>query len=576
MDFKAIIQEIESDENKRRKAEHQKRQHVFNDHLRPYVLSMLTKEFSQQTVSEMRTCTSINLSKRIITEMASIYKRAPERTHANVSEQQHEGIEAIYEAARANVKLKRSNQKYKLHDQCAIQVIPQDGVIAMKLLAPHQYDVVPDPTDPERAIAYIISAYDKTNLDNETTGVTDIQGNYYGSKNDQTVTVQNKSIADKNDYQSAMNRYVIWTAEQNLVVNSQGQVLEANPNPIGMLPFIDVANEKDFEFWVRRGSGVVEFSLDFSVVLSDTCNTNRLQSYAQPVIVAERIPESVTVGPQHILFLPLDPSRPEIRPSFEFASPNPDLNASLSLQDRLVSYFLTSQGIDPKTIASSGEGNKFTSGLERLLAMIEKFEASQDDIDLYRYVEEKLYTLFRAWYQVTVGTNMLKPELNFGVWPDNATQTVKFSGPEMIRTEADKEDSVIKLLGSKLISKKEAIMELRGVEREKAEEIIEEIEDEGMLPTLTVKPEAEEGAPVVEQTEAIAEDVRKETLNGAQITSVIELIQGVASKTIPRDSALNILEVAFNLDTATANSMLGSAGKGFKIETIDQQQQPEA
>ena len=281
----------------------------------------------------------------------------------------------------------------------------------------------------------------------------------------------NKKIADQEDYQSARNRYVVWTAQENLIVNGNGEILEANPNPIGVLPFIDVAADKDFEYWVMRGSGVTEFTLDFAVVLSDTCNTNRLQSYAQPVITSEKLPEQITVGPQHILWLPLDPSRPEVKPTFEFATPNPDLNASLSLQDRLVSYFLTAQGIDPKTIASSGEGNKYTSGLERLLAMIEKFEASQDDIDLFRTVEEKLYTLFRLWYEVTNGTEMLKPTLAFGNWDESIIQTVKYSGPEMIRTEADKEESVIRRLENGLMTKTEAIMELREVSLEKAAEI---------------------------------------------------------------------------------------------------------
>ena len=471
MDFKRIIEEIESDDNKRRKAEHQKRAHVFNDHLRPYVLSMLGKEFSPKTVDEMRTCTSINLSKRIVTEMASIYKRCPYRDYLNATEEQENGIEAIYQAAKADVALKKANQKYKLHDQCAIQVIPKDGAITMRILSPHQYDVVPNPLDPERALAYIISVYDKTQLDSETGNVKDIQGNYYGSKNEQQSRTTNKKIADQEDYQSARNRYVVWTAQENLIVNGNGEILEANPNPIGALPFIDVAADKDFEYWVRRGSGVTEFTLDFAVVCSDVVNTNRLQSYAQPVIVAEKVPESVTVGPQHILFLPLDPSRPEVKPSFEFASPNPDLNASLSLMDRLVSMFLTSQGIDPKTIASSGEGNKFTSGLERLLAMIEKFEASQDDIDLFRTVEEKLYTLFRLWYDVIKGTEMLKPTLAFGNWDESIIQTVKYSGPEMIRTEADKEESVIRRLENGLMTKTEAIMELREVSLEKAAEI---------------------------------------------------------------------------------------------------------
>jgi hypothetical protein len=253
-------------------------------------------------------------------------------------------------------------------------------------------------------------------------------------------------------------------------------VIEANPNPIGMLPFIDVASEKDFEFWVRRGSGVIDFALDFAVVTSDVVNTSRLQSYAQPIITAEKIPESITVGPQHILFLPIDPNRPEIVPKFEFANPNPDLKASLELQDRLVSYFLSAHGVDPKTINSSGSGNVYTSGIERLLASLERFEASQDDIDLFSHVEEELFEIMKAWYTVLQGTVALSPEYDFGVWPQDSELMIKFSGPEMVQTETDKEDSVIKLLEAGLISKKEAIMKLRGVDEAMAEQVLKEIE----------------------------------------------------------------------------------------------------
>lgn len=472
---KTIIDEIESDENKRRKAEHVKRRDVFNDYQRAYVLGMLVKEFSPTTVSEMRTCTSINLSKRIITEMASIYKKKPTRVFSNLSEAQEEGMQLIYADSKANVKLKKANQKFKLHDQCTIQVLPSEGSIGLKILAPHQYDVIPMPGDPEKPFAYVISSNDRGLLDTQNQGKQDIQGSYYGSKNEAPNSGTNKTIADENDYKE-MKRYVIWTAENNLVCDGNGNLIESYPNPIGMLPFIDVSSEKDFEFWVRRGSGVVDFALDFSVVISDTCNTNRLQSYAQPVIVAEKVPESITVGPQHILFLPLDPTRPEAKPSFEFANPQPDMNASLSLQDRLVSYFLTSMGIDPKTIASSGEGNKFSSGLERLLAMIERFEASQDDIDLFTCIESDLYKLIKAWYGVILNTPALDPKYNFGAIPEDTELKVVFCGPEMVQTKSDTEDSVIKRLEAGLISKLEAIMEIRGVDEEKAIEILSKIE----------------------------------------------------------------------------------------------------
>lgn len=477
---KQVIQEIEGDENRRRKADHQKRQDIFNNKQRKYVLDMLVKEFSESTVRDMRTCTSINLVKRIIGEQASIYKSEPKREVAGLSDQQKAQLASLYDSAEANKKLKSLNQKYKLHEQAFMQVIPKHGGIKLRCLAPHQLDVVPSLEDPEVGEIFIVSGYDKANIVAELDGNEDIQGNGYGSKNQHDQDGVNQAIADQDDYRKA-KVYAWWTAEYNFLTDSSGAILPGQPsieNPIQMLPFIEAASEKDQEFWCDGGSGVVEFNLDFSVVLSDTCNTNRLQSYAQAVITGEKLPENITVGPNNILFLPLDSTKPELKPSFEFVSPNPNMEASIDLQDRLLSYFLTSEGIDPKTISGKAEGEKYASGLERLLATIEKFEASQDDYALFRKIESKLYTLIAAWSNALQGTDALPPKLQGGELPIDAELTVQFCKPEFIKTAAEAEDSVIKRMEAGLISRKEAIMELRGVDEEKAEEILAELDEE--------------------------------------------------------------------------------------------------
>jgi len=490
MDISRIIQEIESDENKRRKAEHAKRHDVYNDYQREHVLAALSREFSEATVREMRTFTSINLSRKIVDEMATVYKKEPERNLEGASEQQEKGVLNIYDECRINVALKRANQKYKLHDQCAIQVIPKEGKFYFRVLSPHQYDVIPDPLFPERAKAVIISTYDRWLLDTQIKGHTDLDGQEYGSKNTQTNLTEQKAIATETDYRKAPKTYVVWTKDEVVTASESGGIIERVPNPIGMLPFVDVACNKDFEFWVRRGSGITEFSLDFSLVVSDTVNTNRLQSYSQPVITAEKLPESVTVGPNHILFLPLDPTRPEVKPSFEFASPNPDLKSSLDLQDRLINYFLSSRGIDTKSIATSGNATQYASGLERLLAMVEKYDASQDDLDLFWDIEQQIYKIIGAWYEQINGTvgpdgsPALDPSLSFGPWPTNAKLQVQFAGPELVQTESEKIDTVVKKLEAGLISKVDAVSYLRGVTKEMAEEIIEKINEETDPPAL--------------------------------------------------------------------------------------------
>lgn len=492
MDISRIIAEIESDQNKRRKAEHVKRNDVYNDHQRPHVLTALANEFSPSTVRQMRTCTSINLSRRIVDEMASLYKNSPNRIiqvkgegeETEADKKLKENILWLYQEFGVNLALKKANQKFKLHDQCAIQVIPKEGDICFRVLAPHQYDVIPNPENPQEALAYIISVYDRCYLDSVTRQQQDIQGNNIGSKNEAQTTGGNKAIADTEDYQSVTKSYVIWTKDFVTKASAEGAIIDQQPNPIGKLPFIDVSLEKDFEFWIRRGSGITDFSIDFSVVLSDTVNINRLQSYAQAVITAEKAPESITVGPQNILFLPLDPTRPEIKPSFEFVSPNPDMKSSLELQDRLINYFLSSRGIDAKTISSDGKAQTYSSGLERLLAMIDRFQASQDDIDLFTCVEDDLFELFRDWYNVVRGTDLLDPEYNFGEWPENTELYVSYVEPQIIRTQDDKEKSAVYRMENGLISRTEAIMELRGISKEEAQRVISEI-DSDSLPALT-------------------------------------------------------------------------------------------
>jgi len=61
-------------------------------------------------------------------------------------------------------------------------------------------------------------------------------------------------------------------------------------------------------------------------------------------------------------------------------------------------------------------------------------------------------------------------------------------------------------------------------------------------------------------------DIQSQALNGAQIASLVEVIQKVAAGMLPRESAKEILQVAFQLDPAEADKVLGGAGSSFKID----------
>jgi len=501
-----VLNDIDGNENKLRKNESLRRWEIYQKRQAPYIGERLRKEFSKRTVDEMRTITSINLTRRIIDCKASLYKEAPERVFSRtsgkaLSDNELKQITSLYDFGRRDVTMKQANKKYKLQEQCAIQLIPKGGVIAGRVLLPHHFDVIPWPDQPEEAMAYVISVYDKSLLLNtsfvRTPGPQGDNSNYLPNNESDNI---NQTIGDPDDYKSKQ-RFIWWTADWNFITDGRGHLLDqfgnqmitlmeqdliAMQNPIGMLPFVDVATDKEFEFWIRQGNDVVDFNVDFSIILSDTAEINKRQGYSQAIIYSEKPPADMIVGPNRILHIPQDPNK-ETQPRFEWSTPSPDMQASLQLLETYLRLFLSAEGLDPKTITGSTDIQRFSSGIERLLALVEKFEASRDDIDLFQWVEDRALKITAAWSNIMQGANIkvgvdpLISELQNGILPDDMVVETIFAKPEMIQTKDQVEESVVRRMENGLLSRMKALMILDDLTEEQAVEEIKRIDSEEKL-----------------------------------------------------------------------------------------------
>jgi len=514
-----VIKDIKSEENRARKREQQKRFDVYRERQDRYILERLEREFSAKTVNEMRKIFSINLSKRIIDEMSSIYNIAPERDFAKLSgselsDAEMAQLEAIYEECRVNVAMRQANRYYNLQDQTAIMAVPDKcGGLKVKAIPQMHYDVIPDAINPEKAYAYILNVWNfdlhKTtrNSENEPT-----QLNRY-RQNDR----MNQVIADENDRKAMQERYIVWTPTEHFVMNGKGEIQgDVMANPIGRLPFVDVAAEKDFQFFVRRGTGVVDFALDFGLLLSDLSNIIRLQGYSQAIVHSEKQPTNMVVGPNHVLWMQLDPNRPELSPKFEFASPSPDLAGSLEFLETTLRLFLSSRGIDPGTISGKGESKSFSSGLERLLAMLDKFEATRADFDLFKDAEQELFDILVRWsnvFQKVKDDQALVPSLMQATVPDDVFMDVKFNEPMMVQTQSEKEASVQFRVDQGVMSEIQALMKLDDLSEEGAiQKIKEKMEHDKLLEEMQSEMGIEIAPAPLPQIDLQPEDVEQDEL----------------------------------------------------------------
>jgi hypothetical protein len=503
---RAIDEMLNNEENLRRKENSLMSLEVYKGRQRPFVLDKIRQEMGVDQIINGRTITSINLTRKIIKEKSSLYKTNPDREFTNVNDAQDEHIRKLYDMAMANVKLKKSNEIYKLQEQSLLQVVLKEGVLELRPLYQHHFDVIPDADNPEKMDAVIISSFDKWRLFSQnTTGAVGTSPtsrvNYYADYNNQT-------IADPDDYRNK-GLFYWWTRDFNFITNATGKLVDASGNPLpevadpndpsvrspiaGTMPFIDVATDKDFEFYVRSGYSSTVFSIDLNALLSDTSEIARMQGWSQAIISSVEEPRDMKIGPRRAMWLKINPNDGDTaRPSFQFASPNPDLASSLQLIENFLSLYLTSEGLSPSVVNSSGKTDQATSGLDRWLKMLEKFEATQDDVSLYEGVEDKLFEIIKAWNNTyaNVTENGFIPELSGVLIPEDAKVDVKFHKPQMLMGEGEKLDVISRKLEMGLISQLEAIEVDRGVSRERAEEIVEEIRQDEMGEVVNAEAES--------------------------------------------------------------------------------------
>lgn len=482
---KNIIDEIESSENKYRKEESFRRFEIYRERQEKYILQRLAGSTSISTAREMRTMTSINLTRKMIHEMASIYRYEPTREFTLLSDQQKETMLSHYRYSNVNVNMKKSNRMYKLHEQCAVKIIPKNGLLSFDVLQPHHYDVVPSKFNPEKAEVYVISSFDRSRVQ-YSNNITTKERRFENRSNWNDGV--NQKIGDADDWNNEKNKvYYWWNAGYNFKTNRAGQVLDNNGqplasvdfnqyvNPIGELPFCDIATEKDYEFWVRAGSGVTEFNIDLGSQLSDNVNINSVQGFSQAVISSVEEPKDILIGPKRVLWLKKDPKgESQHQPEFTFATPSADIKGSIELSESLLKYFLVSKSINIKNMLD-GTSNA-SSGFERLLMMIERFEASQDDIDVFKSVESRAYEIMVKWHNVYRSTtNGLSKKVDGPVINEDSEMMIKFGGPQAITSKTDKINNLILEMDNGFITPVEAIMQLREVDEEMALDIYNKV-----------------------------------------------------------------------------------------------------
>lgn len=471
-----LIGEVLSDENRRRKLDSFNSWEVHRGNIKPYVSDELCRLLGKEATRKIPIVSTINLSKRITDIEASIYNEEPIRTFNGVNENQAADLEYIYSQTKTNELLKKMNVGFRQEDQSHIMITPNNmGKYKIKVLKNYQLDIIPDDMDPETAQAYIISGYDR---------------DYEGTPADRTERRDgiNQGIADADDNKKSQMKYIVWTTDYHFIMNDKGEILtgngtlndQANRNPIApVLPFIEIGSDKDMEYWVRSDNFLFDLTVGFNAEMSKYSEVVQAQAFAQAYFKGpkELQPAWVDVGPTRILRLLTDPHN-NVETEFGFVNPNPNLEGSRNFIQDYLGYNLTSRSVDPKSISGTLNGQSFSSGVERFLALIEKYEASREDISAFRDVEDKMFELYRIWNNTLIGRQGFDPNLITTSISADASVSVEFKKPEMMTSQKESFELMEMKREAGAASRIDVIMDCYDMNRDEAVEKAKQIDSD--------------------------------------------------------------------------------------------------
>ncbi len=323
---------------------------------------------------------TINMVRKIIDKRATAYRLPPKRTFEGWDQDKGE---ALYRAIYANIVMKRAARLTKLLRTTALQVGWSNDKPTLSVVTPNILDVeYVDPLNPSRVI----------------------------------VTHKAANEAD--------TQYSDWTERGYARRDYRGHpvAMDGNKtgvNPYGVLPFIPCFDRfPDDEFFLPGGDDLIEAQQAVNVGLSNLWRSVELQAHGQAWASGISAADAIKTGPDRAITLP-EGGR------FGFASPDAPIEEILQaiqfvIRQTAITYDLSADVFDLESNAKSGAA--------KMAEQRDLQEARQDDIDLWRQYEARLFDVLKA----VVNTHTP------GTIPDTASVMIDFAEMKETISEGDR------------------------------------------------------------------------------------------------------------------------------------------
>lgn len=493
---------------------------IFEGNLSKYVDMELSNQLSMQSYLQAKNRISpINILPKVIDKLTNIYQTTVIRTVVDGTESQQEMLDWYQKEMTTNMVMNNSNELFNLCRTSLIYPYTYKGMPRIRAILNDRFVVVSnDQMNPEIPTDVIL-----------------IAGRMEG------VTI-----------------YWYWNATEFYIADSEGkrrvdlmsQMGNVDGiNPIGRLPFVYV-NESKHRLTPMPDMDTLKIVKLLPVMLSDLNLAAMFQSFS--IVYGIDLDDTdLKFSPNAFWRLKSDATTDK-KPEIGTIKPTVDFDQVLRLVESQLSIWLETKGIKASTVGTLTTDNA-ASGISKLIDNMDTFEARQKQVAVYSAAEKDLWDLvlnYMAPYWAATG--MLDgPAFPYGLPVQVNTQfSVQLPAQERGAVVRDLRDEY----AAGFISRRGAMKRLNPeMTDDELEDLIEEID--GVEDDSEDNGEDSNGE-VVGQAGTSGESVQQQSLNGAQVESMLSIVERVHLGQLPKPAAKSIISAAFNVSEAIINGII--------------------
>jgi len=399
---------------------------------------------------------------------------------------------------------------------------------------------------------------------------------------------------EENKYKE-VNKYQLWTEDEVLTIDEDGTIDETEyaknngENILGTIPFVYLNEDDDLLLPIQRKDLLQNNLQVCNVATSGNVALHYQGNPIRVIINANMKKSNINIAPHSVVVLNSDDDGKTV--DFKELPSSLNTDNCLNFMKTIIELTLASYGLTAQAVL-----NEASSGLELRLKSGDLIAIREKQIEFLKPFESELWKkvaiIHNNWL---VNQNADIKELWKGGFDEDFEVQAIFSSPEVIATgNNENKDTVDSKVANSDLAGNTVDDATKDEESDVGSDDDSNVKDikSGAKPNqpndaTSSKPkpkvegqvEVKEDAtkevstdkvntetPEVGTTSAPTENVQAQALNGAQVASLVEIVEKVAMGTLPRDAAVNIIVLAFNVLPQDAEKILGGAGKSFKIK----------